>query len=452
MAAIQLSGLASGFDWKSFVDQLIAAEQTPVATLQNKQYTDSTKVGSWSTISSDLTALQSSAKTLSSEGIFAGRSAKIADSASSWSATASAGTPAGQYSFDVTQLATTAQRVGSSKAGAAISPTNDVTAVTLATMNIATALTTGSFTVNGKQIDIALTDSLDSVLQKISTGTGVTASYEHDSDRIKLTSASPIVLGSAADTSNFLTALKLYNTGTGSIQSTASLGVPNLAASIANSNLKLLPQDLDTNGNGSFTINGVPISFNINTDSLQGVLSRINASGAGVTAAYDKAGDKFTLTNKITGNLGLTASEDPNGLLEALGLNSTASFTSGKNAEFTINNGSPLISTSNILDSSVTGIDGLSVTATTQESQTVNVSADNADARAKIDDFISKFNAVQDYIDAQTKTTVGSDGKVTTSPLSGNSDVTDIQRSLRNMAFNAVSGTLASTSSRGPRI
>lgn len=442
MSGIQLSGLASGLDWKTLVDQLIAAEQTPVNTLQAEKSAGAKKITTLGTLSEDLTALQTSIKALSGDGMFAGRSAKIADSTSTWSATASAGTTAGQYVFNVSKLATTAQRNGSTNAGAGISATDDVSGVTLATMNISTAITAGDFTVNGQKISIALTDSLQSVFQKIQDATGVTATYDHNSDTVSLSSSGPIVIGSASDSSNFLTALKLYNQATPSttIQSTSTLGVPNLNSTIENSNLKAAIGDVDASGNGTFSINGVAISFNTKTDSIQAVMNRINTSSAGVTASYDKASDKFILTNKVTGNLGLTVSEASNGFLEALGLNSTSTFASGSNAEFKVNNGSTLVSTSNNLGPDVTGISGLAVTATTTGSQTVNVTSDTTDARAKIDDFIAKYNAVQDYIDQQTKVTIGSDGKVTTSTLSSNHDVSDMAHSLRGLAFGAIPG------------
>ena len=42
---------------------------------------------------------------------------------------------------------------------------------------------------------------------------------------------------------------------------------------------------------GSFTVNGVSISVNKDTDSLASIITRINSSGAGVTASYD-SGDR----------------------------------------------------------------------------------------------------------------------------------------------------------------
>ncbi|MDD5348991.1 MAG: flagellar filament capping protein FliD [Chthoniobacteraceae bacterium] len=448
MAGIQLSGLASGLDWQTLVDQLIQAESTPVTKATAQKATNATKITTLGELQGDLTDLQDAIDALGDAGTFSTRSAKIADSSSTWSATAAAGTEMGEYDFNVTQLATKAQRAGASNAGSSISSSNTVSGVTLATMNIATAITAGDFTVNGAKINLSLTDSLADVFQKISDATGgtVTATYDSASDAVSLKSTTQIVIGSASDTSNFLTSMKLYNSsesggsGNYAIQSRGTLGVPVVSATIADSGLKSAITNVDTNGDGTFSINGVPIGFNTKTDSIQAVLNRINASSAGVVAAYDKSGDKFTLTNKITGNIGLTVSEDAGGFLEALGLNTASTFKSGQNAEFTVNNGATIVSTSNNFTSDVTGISGLSVTATTQGIQSVNVTADNSGTRTKIDNFISKYNAVQDYIEAQTKITPNSDGTVTTALLAGNLEIGGMSSKLRSLVFSAVPG------------
>ena len=440
MPGISLSGLASGLDWQSLVSQLIAAERTPETTLRARQAVDTQKIAAFGTINTDLLALQTAAKALSDGSTFLSRSATLSDSLSGWSVTASPGAEIGTHTFDVLTLATAAKRVGSADVGNAISQTADVSGVTLATMNISTPITAGNFTVNGAQVSIDTTDSLQDVFDKISTATNgaVTASYDPVSDSVSLNSGGEIILGSAADTSNFFASLKLYNNGTGSISGAGGLGALNTSAALVNANLKQIPS-VDSNGDGSFLINGVTIPFNVNTDSIQGVISKINASAAGVTASYDKTADKFTLTNKSTGDIGLTISEDPGGLLEAFGLDSTGTLSRGQNASVQVDGGDALTSTSNVFDETVTGITGLSVTANSVGSQTVTVANDTSKAQGKIQAFLDAYNTLQSYIDAQTLTT-STAGSVSTSLLSGNRDVTSLALSLRQIVFNAVPG------------
>jgi flagellar hook-associated protein 2 len=59
--------------------------------------------------------------------------------------------------------------------------------------------------------------------------------------------------------------------------------------------------------------------------------------------------------------------------------------------------------------------------------------------RSAIDDFIKKFNSVQQYIDDATKIT-SANGKVTTAILASNREVQSWQSTLRSTAFSAVSG------------
>jgi flagellar hook-associated protein 2 len=440
MPGIYLSGLASGLDWQSLVTQLIAAERSPEVGLRAQQAVDTQKISAFSTISSKLLALQTAAQAISNGNVFLSRGATLADPNSSWSVTASPGAEIGTHTFNVLNLATKAQQVGSADAGAAISATSDVSGVTLATMNVATAITAGTFTVNGAQVSIETTDSLQDVFDKISTATGgaVTASYNPATDAVSLSSGSEIVLGSANDTSNFLASTKLYNNGTGNVSSTGSLGVVSTSAALVNAHLKTIPT-VDSNGDGSFTINGVTIPFNINTDSIQGILARINQAGAGVTASYDKVSDKFTLTNNTTGDVGLSLSESAGGLLEAMGLTTTGNLVRGQNATVQVDGGGTLISTSNTFDEALTGIAGLSVTATSIGSQTVTVTSDTSSAQTQIQAFIDAYNSIQSYIDSQTLTT-SSGSTVTTSLLSGNRDVASMALSLRKIVFDAVPG------------
>ena len=444
MPGIQLSGLASGLDWRSLVDKLIETERVPQDRLRSEKALGVQRTSALGNLTTQLTALRDSIKALSGDvgNVFSDRSAKLASATSTWSASASPDADTGSYQIQVTQLATKAQRLGASDAGSALSTTADVSGLTIGTLPIGATITAGDFTVNGARITVAAADSLQDVFQQISTKTGstVTASYDPATDKVRLRSATEIVLGSANDSSNFLTTLKLFNNGTGDVIAPKALGVVSIGAAIANANLRSSVTGVDGTGKGTFSINGVSIDFNVNSDSVQNVLSRINASDAGVTAAFDRVNDRFTLTNKGRGDLGISVSEGAGGLLESLGLNSTGTLSRGKNAEFKVNGGETIVSTSNTLDSAAHGIAGLSITATSETTETVNVGTDTAGARSKIEDFIAKYNAVQTYIEQQTRSTTTPDGKVSNSTLSGNREVADIASRLRSNVFNAVPG------------
>lgn len=443
MAGLQLSGLASGLDWKSLVDQLIQLERTSVTQLELDKITNTSRLTSLSTVGTRLNDLKTAATALKADGLFSGRTATVGSGSSSWSASAADGAVIGTHSFVVTNLATQAKLTGAADIGSGIAATSDVSGVTLSSLGTSSAVTAGVFTINGAQVTVDTTDSLQDLFDAISTATGgdVTASYDAATDRITLASgsATPIQLGAANDTSNFLSVARLYSNGTDTIQSSTALGSVSLSATLDNARLRTAVTAVDADGKGSFTINGVSIDYDVDADSLSTVIARINASSAGVTATFDSATDRLVLTNKATGNLGIAVSEAAGGLLGALGLTSGTTFTAGENATFTVNGGATLTSTSNTFTADTHGITGLSVTATTEETQTVTVAADTADMKSKIEDFIKKFNAVQTFIDEQTRITT-SNGKVTAGTLASNREVQNWAQQLRRTAFAAVTG------------
>jgi flagellar hook-associated protein 2 len=435
-----LSGLVSGFDWKAFIDSTIEFSSAPIKRLQKEQ-TKNDGIGSaLGVIDTKMTALQSAITALGTSSSFASRSASLSASTAGWSASAGAGTALGTYKISVSQLATASRLTGTADIAAGLAPTSDVSGTTLATLPLAVSVTAGVFTLNGNQVTVDLADSLQDVFDAISTATGgsVTAAYDAGTDKITLSSASPITLGAANDTSNFLSALRLTNNGTGSISSSSAVGSLPQTSPLGSAGLRTAVTAVDGSGNGTFSINGVAIAYNTTTDSLKTVLARINASTAGVSAAYDSAADRVVLTNKTTGDSGIFLSEAAGGLLGALGLTGVA-VSRGTNAVFSLNDGPDLISTSNTLSSASHGIDGLGLTVSTTGTDTVTIGSDTASMKTLINSFITAFNDVQSYIDTQSKI-VSADGEVTAGVLASDREVQAWSQTLRRQAFAAVDG------------
>jgi len=150
----------------------------------------------------------------------------------------------------------------------------------------------GQFNINGYSVDIVAGDTLNDVLGKINaSGAGVTATYDGVTDTVLLTqntggSASPIILGS--DNTGFFDATKLSGAtqvpGADTDLETALDQVSALSVS-----------------DGNFRVNGINFNVDTSTDTLTDVIDRINASGANVTAAYDQAQDKVTITSNTAG-------------------------------------------------------------------------------------------------------------------------------------------------------
>lgn len=438
MAGLQLAGLASGLDWKSMTDQLMAVSRAPITQMRQEQTQLTERSTALGEIQNLLTAFQSSLKAVGTNQSLQQRTAALSNtSAAGWTASAGAAATTGSWDFNVTAMATAARRTGASDVASGISATNDVSGVLVSSLRTAQSVTAGKFTINGQNIDVATTDTLQEVFDKISTATAgaVTAAYDSTTDRVTLSGSGTITLGSSADTSNFLSVMKLFNNGTDTISSNGNLGVTRLNVPLASSGLSQAIGNADGDGNSMFRINGVDISYNVNTDSIQTIMGRINSSSAGVSASYDSATDRFVLTNSNTGNVGMFLEETGTGFLAATGLTSPgSSFQAGTNATFSINGGGTITSTTNVLSEAIHGITGLSVTAGGTGTQTVTVSANTDQARSTIDSVISSYNALQSAIERQTRITVNGTN-VTSAPLAGNRDITDLGSQLRGLLF-----------------
>lgn len=99
---ITSSGLVSGIDTASIIDQLVALESRPITLLQKQQSAYKTQVSVLGDIISRLSALESAAKELGSSGVLA---AKVSSSNSAFTATPGTGALAGRYAVRVDQLA-----------------------------------------------------------------------------------------------------------------------------------------------------------------------------------------------------------------------------------------------------------------------------------------------------------------------------------------------------------
>src|SRR5581483_6593104 len=159
---LALSGLASGFDWQSLVSQLIQVERAPETQLQSTQSTLQQKNNTYQSIGTQLGTLSNAVQTLLAPGFFDSRQASLPDSTVA-SATADNGAPQGTYSFNFTQLATSAVQQGSANGGKALSSSSDVSGLVLGNAGFVTPVTAGTFTVDGKTVTIATTDTLQSV-------------------------------------------------------------------------------------------------------------------------------------------------------------------------------------------------------------------------------------------------------------------------------------------------
>jgi len=434
-----VSGLASGFDWRSLIDQMSEIERVPQRRLLLEQNTIEERATAYGAISTQMSVLKNRVNALKAPGLFDGRSASVADEDVA-TASAASGAVQGTYTFAFQQLASAAKIQGTTNAGRPLSTDTDVTDVVIGSAGFPAPITAGTFRVNGAEVTVATTDTLKDVFDKIAAATSntVTATYNASTDKIRLSSSSTITLGSATDTSNFLEVTKLYNAGTSSITSAAALGSVKINSSLATSNLAT-NVTFGAGNTGSFRINGKEIQYS-SSDTVADVLARIGKSDAGVTASYDLLNDRFVLANKATGDVGIALEDVTGNFLQATGLK-TGTLSRGKDLLYTVNGGGQLRSHSNTIGASSSGLTGISVTALVEGSSTAITVTTNRDAiRKAITDFVDEYNAVQEKIAKETKITSDGKGQVTSGTLASESDAEGIASSLRQLAYGTVQG------------
>ena len=448
-----LSGLASGFDWRALVDQLVEVERAPQRRLFTEQQDLETRKTAYNSIATQLSVLQNRVNDLNDGELFDSRLAK-SSSEEIATALAESGAALGTYAYHIIQLATASVRIGAANIASAVNATSDVSALSVSGAPFSTAVGAGTFTVNGEQVTIATTDTLQGVFDKINAATGgdITGSYDPTTDRITLASASSaeIVLGSATDTSNFLQVTRLSNNGGSSITSSSALGSVRLSGAMTTANLATAVTD-GGSGTGLFKINGVEIDFNAGVDSISEVLKRINDSTAGVTASYDSVNDRFLLTSKVTGDIGIAMEDVTGNFLVATGL-SGGLLQRGQDLLYTVNGGGQLSSRSNTITEDTSGIEGVALTALETGDTTVTVSSDSAKIKKTITDFIDDYNKAQGLIDTNTASSTDAKGKVTAGTLAGESDAYTISADLRRFvtaSFASLTGTIQRLESLG---
>ena len=196
----QISGLSSGFDWKTMIDQLMAVEAKPVDALQNQKTQYENQLSEWRSFNTQLLSLKTAADAISNPDDFNIFSSDMTSDNSNvapedlLAVSTDSNASIGTYNIVVNNIAT-AQKITSNS-------------FTSGTNDLGTGFN-GDIIINGKSITISENDGLDDIRNKInSANAGVTAGLIRYSDtdyRLNLTSnetgAEGISLenGSAAD-------------------------------------------------------------------------------------------------------------------------------------------------------------------------------------------------------------------------------------------------------------
>jgi flagellar hook-associated protein 2 len=441
MSMFQMSGIASGIDSKSMVEQLMALERQPILKLRTRQERFKSTNSAYQNVKSLMAGLATKVEALSKQQSAATRTITSSDN-SFVRATASSDAAMGTYTVKVKQLASTTSLTSSAANGAAIvtMPADPVltppTKLTSLKPAGGTTIQLGTFTLGGATFSLNKTDAtVDDVLAAINaannpppawagtepvtfTGTlGTTdpVTAKIVDGRLVLEGGAGMKIGSGADTSNFLTSVAGLTTGT-----TQGSDLSGHRLSVTQTGKKLSEGASATNlanhamlaASGSFMINGTTITWS-GEDSINAVIKRINESGAGVSATYNTLDDKLVFTNKATGSTSISISNDTGRFLEALGVTGATAQSLGKNAEIIvsgINGGAPIARTSNTISDVIGGVtlnlakaDEAGKPVNEMTAITVTVGEDSSGLIGSVEAMVSEFNKVVGAIDNLVK-------------------------------------------------
>ena len=450
------SAYNSSSSLNSLINQYMALEQRPLTSLNTKKTSLNGSLNIYTDLNTKLSDLLSVAKDLASTSTTSIYNSRTSSSGDETKITVSAGANAatGTYQIRVKQLATgsTAQSTAklntkySTTSTSKVAPGTGVIDVSKSFSSAGFASTPdGTVTINSQPFTLSSYSTVQAFMDAVNGDVTANANIYYNSTEDKFyieqkSTSTNLVISETPDTSGngFFTQAKIttgtYITNNTGIQSDVLLYN-------ANFDTTLLSTD-----SGSFKINGITVTWDADTDSLDSVISRINSSTANVTAYYDNSLDKMVIKSKGTGSTDKIYIEDTSGFLNTR-LKLTLGYSNpGTNALFTINSAdsndeiSKSANTFTINGATYT-LKNTNVTNYTDTTYTtITVKQDTSAIQSKITGFLDKFNSTIEYI--KNKSSVDTSTK-TRGPLAGNATFTSLRSRLLEKLSGQVTGLTA---------
>ncbi len=387
---LRLSGLSSGLDTDSIIQQLMRIEQAKVDKAKQDKQLLEWKRNDYREMTSLLRAFKDEyfdilkpLTNFKSGTAFASFTVSSTDLAIA-AAKAGTGASSGSHSLTVKQLATATKIESGSAITSAVNGSLDIT----------------DFSLEGKQIGITLdgitkTINLENYTLRSDLGTklGIAVSNAFGAGKFDiLTSGNKIEIKSliAGSTFSISDASVLGFDATDNTSNRISLG--SKLASIGS--FFAAAVDFDSESNVEFTINGETINLNktFADATISDVISAVNTSKAGVEMKYDYLNDKFSLTSKTTGmadDITFTDTDPVNGLLKALGIDGGIK-TAGQDSVFDLDGVENMQRSGN--NFTIEGVSYSLTKADPAKTVIIEVNQDVDSLVNKIKGFVDKYN------------------------------------------------------------
>ncbi|MBN1102068.1 MAG: flagellar filament capping protein FliD [Deltaproteobacteria bacterium] len=285
-----ISGLSSGFDWRSVVDQLIAIDHRTVDLMEDRKSEYETKLSEWRSFNTMLLGLKTAAEGLQDADNFHVYTSSMATNSGTVDGedllSVSSGTTAntGTYTIKVTNLAT-AQKLSSNPFASQTEELGSGYA--------------GDILVNGRVVTVNATDTLADVaydINALNTGTtpsGVTATvvrYGANDYRLILTSDSTGEEGMSllnGSSTNLVQKFGWKDNLDAQVKNTITNGAQSDLFTAQNVTIQsLLGLSAGEASSGTLTIGGTAVTINLSTMSLADIKTAINdAAIPGVVAS-----------------------------------------------------------------------------------------------------------------------------------------------------------------------
>jgi flagellar hook-associated protein 2 len=450
----QFTGAISGLDTQSLISALLQADQAPLTAISTKMTALRAQQKSWETLRTQLGTLQTAVKALATGGTAGARSASSSNT-TILSAVGLSNAMTGTYQVTVNHLATSTKATSTASLGTALTSADLDT--NLSALQLPGSVTQGSvgIVIDGTIVNVAIGDPTTTTLRQATdamaaaiqaevqkTDPSATVSAQIVNNRLAFsvtgsTTSHGVSFGVAGDTSNAAAIFGLSGISGASladatpITGRSALGVVRTISSLDAAGLT----GLTSTTTGVLTINGAAISYDTTQDSLSSLVSKINASAAGVTASLDRANDKLILSSKTGGASPISITDTSGTVAAALNLapGTTAAQAVGSQSSVTVD-GTTYLSNSNIVS---TAIDGVRLTLSAEGTSTVTVSPDTASMTTAVQAVVDAYNKLADSLDTLTANPVNG----TRGDLASDSGVRQMALSFRSILTGMVASS-----------
>ncbi|MBS1725425.1 MAG: flagellar filament capping protein FliD [Armatimonadetes bacterium] len=429
-SGITFGGIASGLDTEGIIQKLVAVETSSISRLTQQQKTLQQKADLYDSFKGQISGLAQAVNALNTTTAFQAVSVGVTDT-SVLSVTTSTGTQPGSYTLKVSKLAQ-AEKISSA-----------------AQASTSTALgQTGQFVVNGKVVTVDATDSLQSIAGKVNAlNVGVSAGVINGGANqayLTFTSSQTGLQNKPqlADlTGNLLSSIGILS-GTSSIRQTMTNGA---VGSQMTSSSTAVGSMVGASGLSSqtFQVNGVGVTVDLSTDTLQDVADKINSASTGATAsvvAVQNAGvTSYQL--QVVGSSSTPTFTDSGNTLAALGIlqnNPTNELVQAQDAQYSIDNVN-LTSATNTITDVIAGatVTLLKADSTTPVTSTINLTSDASAVAERVKGVMTAYNQVGAFINQYSQFDAST---YATGPLFGDSLVQQYQSSVHSALMSNVPG------------